>query len=155
MPEDLQLSQIGSSQLPPPFRGLHSPGVRKQRQIIFACYFWKSSIQESVVPSPWAITLCLLLLFYIYTVRERERASNFNIWVTPTLFMHAGLFCRVHDPPNSDKDHRIFRASMRSFRLHLHIGDLGIYIPPSKGFCRIRTDLDSGETLGAGAKPSM
>ena len=29
MPEDLKLSQIGSSQLPPPFRGLHSPRVRK------------------------------------------------------------------------------------------------------------------------------
>ena len=29
MPEDLELSKIGSSQLPPPFRGLHSPGVRK------------------------------------------------------------------------------------------------------------------------------
>ena len=39
MPEDLKLSQIGSSQLPPPFRGLHSPGVRKHCQIIFACYF--------------------------------------------------------------------------------------------------------------------
>ena len=44
MPEDLKLSQIGSSQLPPPFRGLHSPGVRKYCQIIFACYFQKSSI---------------------------------------------------------------------------------------------------------------
>ena len=44
MPEDLKLSQIGSSQLPPPFRGLHSPGVRKHCQIIFACYFGKSSI---------------------------------------------------------------------------------------------------------------
>ena len=29
MPEHLKLSQIGSSQLPPPFRVLHSPGVRK------------------------------------------------------------------------------------------------------------------------------
>ena len=29
MPEDLKLSQISSSQQPPPFRGLHSPGVRK------------------------------------------------------------------------------------------------------------------------------
>ena len=29
MPEDLKQSQIGSSSLPPPFRGLHSPGVRK------------------------------------------------------------------------------------------------------------------------------
>ena len=44
MPEDLKLLQIGSSQLPPPFRGLHSPGVRKHCQIIFACYFRKSSI---------------------------------------------------------------------------------------------------------------
>ena len=44
MPEDLKLSQIGSSQLPTPFRGLHSPGVRKHCQIIFACYFRKSSI---------------------------------------------------------------------------------------------------------------
>ena len=34
MPEDLKLSQIGSSQLPPPFRGPHSPGVRKHCQII-------------------------------------------------------------------------------------------------------------------------
>ena len=44
MPEDLKLSQIGSFQLPPPFRGLHSPGVRKHCQITFACYFRKSSI---------------------------------------------------------------------------------------------------------------
>ena len=29
MPADLKLPQIGSSQLPTPFRGLHSPGVRK------------------------------------------------------------------------------------------------------------------------------
>ena len=36
MPEDLKLWQIGSSQLPPPFRGLHSPGLRKHCQIIFA-----------------------------------------------------------------------------------------------------------------------
>ena len=44
MPEDLKVSQIGSSQLPTPFRGLHSPGVRKHCQIIFAYYFRKSSI---------------------------------------------------------------------------------------------------------------
>ena len=29
MPEDLKLTQIGSSPLHPPFRGLHFPGVRK------------------------------------------------------------------------------------------------------------------------------
>ena len=44
MPKDLKLSQIGSSQLPPPFRGLHSPGVKKHCKIIFSCYFRKSSI---------------------------------------------------------------------------------------------------------------
>ena len=46
MPEDLKLSQVGSSQLPPPFRGLHFPGVRKHCQIIFACYFRKLSISS-------------------------------------------------------------------------------------------------------------
>ena len=51
MPEDLKLSQIGSSQLPPPFRGLHSPGVRKHCQIIFACYFRKSSITTTTIPT--------------------------------------------------------------------------------------------------------
>ena len=45
--EDLKLLQIGSSQLPPPFRGLHSPGVRKHCQIIFACYFRKLSVSDS------------------------------------------------------------------------------------------------------------
>ena len=49
MPEDLTLSQIGSSLLPPPFRGLHSPGVRKHCQIIFAFYFRKSSIVTTVI----------------------------------------------------------------------------------------------------------
>ena len=44
MPEDLKLSQIGSSQLPLRFRGLDSPGVRKHCQSIFACYFRKSFI---------------------------------------------------------------------------------------------------------------
>ena len=45
MPEDLKLSQISSSQLLPPFRGLHSPGVRKHCQIMSACYFLKSCIR--------------------------------------------------------------------------------------------------------------
>ena len=49
MPEDLKLPEIGSSQLPLAFRGLHSPGVRKHCQIIFACYFRKSSIVLSLL----------------------------------------------------------------------------------------------------------
>ena len=39
MPEDLKLSQTGSSLLLTPFRGLHSPRIRKYCQIIFACFF--------------------------------------------------------------------------------------------------------------------
>ena len=57
MPEDLKLSQIGSSQPPPPFRGLHSPGVRKYCQITFACYFRKSSIHTYIIK---LANLCLL-----------------------------------------------------------------------------------------------
>ena len=45
MPEDLKLSQISSSPLPPPFKGLHSPGVRKHCEINFACNFRESSIR--------------------------------------------------------------------------------------------------------------
>ena len=52
MPEDLKLSQIGSSQLPPPFRGFQSPRVRKHCQIIFACYFQKSSIRNQRCTEP-------------------------------------------------------------------------------------------------------
>ena len=52
MPEDLKLSQIGSSLLLTPFRGLHSPRVRKYCQIIFACYFWKLS--DAGFPPPCA-----------------------------------------------------------------------------------------------------
>ena len=58
MPEDLKLSQIGSSQLPPPLRGLHSPGVRKHCQIIFACYFRKWSIVPRVESSHLPSVLC-------------------------------------------------------------------------------------------------
>ena len=53
MPEDLKLSQIGSSRLLPPFRGLPSPGVRKHCQIIFACYFQKSSIMAEKKTEEW------------------------------------------------------------------------------------------------------
>ena len=51
MPEDLKVSQIGSSPLPPPFRGLQSPGDRKHCQIIFACYFRKSSNRTYMPPT--------------------------------------------------------------------------------------------------------
>jgi len=48
-------------QAPPPFRGLHSPGVRQHCQIIFACLLRKSSIQTRIaVISSFATTLQIL-----------------------------------------------------------------------------------------------
>ena len=58
MPEDLKLSQIGAFRLPPPFRGLHSPGVRKHCQIIFVCYFRKSSIAWAWPHQAWPWVQC-------------------------------------------------------------------------------------------------
>ena len=102
MPEDLKLSQIGSSPLPPPFRGLHSPGVRKHCQLIFACYFRKSSIINTRLDSDgkcsWVTTLRLLLhetgfgyvwltqrvgdeLHFIRIFRHRLTDINFQDWV--------------------------------------------------------------------------
>ena len=46
MPQDLKLSQISSSLLLPPFRGLHSPGVRKHCPIIFTCYFREATVSK-------------------------------------------------------------------------------------------------------------
>ena len=75
MPEDLKLSQIGSSQLPPPFRGLHSPGVRKHCQIVFACYFRKSSI--------------------IYLSGKSERSDSFFLLQNLTQWPGASLLLRL------------------------------------------------------------
>ena len=71
MPEDLKLSQNGSSQLPPPFRGLHSPGVKnKQNKKLsnYLCLLFPEIVYlrlaaetpESIelgpvdLPAPWA-----------------------------------------------------------------------------------------------------
>ena len=58
MPEVLKVSQIGFSPLLPPFRGLDSPGVRKHSQIIFACYFRKSSILRQAQQGAVTCTTC-------------------------------------------------------------------------------------------------
>ena len=42
--------------------------------------------------------------------RGRGRMSNFNILKTLTLLVHAGLFGRLHNPPISDTDFRIFNV---------------------------------------------
>ena len=87
MPEDLKVSQIGSSPLPPPFRGLHSPGVRKHCQIIFACYFRKSSI--------WCLAPSQPLHLYEagghkgwYLSDKRLNASTFPFALTTQFRLH-------------------------------------------------------------------
>ena len=62
MPEDLKLSQISSSPLLPPFRGLHSPGVWKHCQISFTCYFLTLSISAVYLHSNYKYTRPKLLL---------------------------------------------------------------------------------------------
>ena len=47
MPEDLKLSQIDSSQQPPPFRELYSPGVRNTVKLFLPVIFRKSSIERA------------------------------------------------------------------------------------------------------------
>ena len=78
-PEDLKLSQTGSSQLPPPFRGLHSPGVRKHCEIIFACYFRKSSIRKhggaGIFEGLIYVMIFRSYLPYKTTPRLRQRAG--------------------------------------------------------------------------------
>ena len=69
------MSQIGSSPLPPPFRGLHSPGVRKHCHIIFACYFRKSCIERpaGVLDDGWGWSLT--------AARGRQRKFD-DVWFT-------------------------------------------------------------------------
>ena len=86
MPEELKLSQIGSSQLPPPFRGLHSPGVRKHCQIIFACYFRKSSI---VTPQ---LLLTGMMLTSLNKIQLHFRMKCCWLWTDE--------HCQCHHSPN-------------------------------------------------------
>ena len=77
MPEDLKLSQIGSSPLPPPFRGLHSHGVRKHCQIIFACYFRKSSVISLV-----CVCVCVCVAGEL-APRDDQHPSEPRCWCQP------------------------------------------------------------------------
>ena len=113
MPEDLKLSQIGSSPLPPPFRGLHSPGVRKHCQIIFACYLRKSSIHSRLTKNyarSWIKTghasLMLVQNRVLRSVHEASFLRTYLWWSSCTLYLLAcqmrvtvrdsGVCCCVH-----------------------------------------------------------
>ena len=49
--------------------------------------------------------LLLVLLSYNGVHLEQSEAGL-------TLLVHAGLFCRFHNPPSSDMDYRIFNVRM-------------------------------------------
>ena len=86
MPENLKVLQIGSSPLPPPFRGLHSPGVRKHCQIIFACYFRKSSI----VNKHCIHTVRFSARVY-QSLKHVSEISSLLLVLTYTAVLHIGL----------------------------------------------------------------
>ena len=123
MPEDLKLSQIGSSQPLPPFRGLHSPGVRKHCQIIFACYFRKSLF----CGSQWRIIareariffiLCPVALIGLPTPSRGLRPGNIVLVVTG-LDDHNVLRCRAdilgtNSRLGVDSHLSIYRQSLRN-----------------------------------------
>ena len=103
MPEDLNLSQIGSSQLPPAFRGLHSLGVRKRCQIIFACYFWKSSITITSSCLSRVVTVsssCLLQIGIISSslgqVEHEQFWRNWGKDFSNKKFLSSSQWCRDH-----------------------------------------------------------
>ena len=63
--------------------------------------------------------LLLLLLLLSYSVQLQHDED----W---HFLVHAGLFCCIHSPPNSDMDYRIFNVRMWSFCTRIHTGDLGL-----------------------------
>ena len=92
MPEGLKLLQIGSSQLPPPFRGLHSPRVRKHCQIIFACYFRKSSITKTIYSGPTTADKRITQLSPLNVTRKAWSRGCYWVWecrmlLTPLLLI--------------------------------------------------------------------
>jgi len=114
MSEDLKLSQIGSSLLPPPFRGLHSPGVRKHCQIIFACYFRKPSNIHWLSLSPnlhvysSLLSQCYLTAshsrirlhfgtFWFFDVRDKILHSDWNVLIVDCLGVVAFIYWAVHN----------------------------------------------------------
>ena len=71
MPEDLKLSQIGSSQLRPPFRGLHSPGVKKKPLSNYLCLLFPEivyceQILRSLFVNVYTDLLIVMLLLGVH-----------------------------------------------------------------------------------------
>ena len=83
---------------------------------------------------------CLAFCFFFFFCI----VSNFNMMKTLTPLVHAGLFCCVHSPLNSDMGYRIFNLLMWSLCMHIHTGDLSLLSHP-KDFCTVCTELDSRE----------
>ena len=83
------MSQIGSSPLSPPLRGVHSPGVRKHCQIIFGCYFRKK-IKKKWSRKSYDVFLedgkhfAKITFFYIIVTKGcwawRKRTKDCMIW---------------------------------------------------------------------------
>ena len=87
MPEDLKLSQIGSSPLPPPLRGLHSPGVRKLSnylrllflEIVYCCCWFAQGLIYG------AVNCCCEVL---KASSMDQWTAGLNCWVWNSVLFH-------------------------------------------------------------------
>ena len=102
MPEDLKLSQIGSSQLPPPFRGLHSPGVRKHSnylcllfpEIVYYLHCLKLALIISIAFLSYTIycassSFHLFASSFFFSTREMTHTGPFH---SSSLVVHEVIF---------------------------------------------------------------
>ena len=85
MLEDLKVLQIGSSPLPPLFRGPHSPGVRKHGQIISACYFRKLSIVDLSFSWCGFLFLSFFLSLFFFLSSFMDACLSLLYWSTCIL----------------------------------------------------------------------
>ena len=116
MPEDLKVSQTGSSLLPPPFRGLHSPRVRKHCQIILACYFRKSSIIM--------LTTCVSKLH-----QQRFMLKNKTITTTKPSYLqlpnnHIYICLRIHVQNHTYHSGLTVKITRHTCTYILHMGNV-------------------------------
>ena len=94
-------------------------------------------------------------LYFVFWLSSKIIISDFSysaIYVQlqhflNIFFMHSGLFCFAHNPPNPDRYYRISNVHLWSFCTCVHTDDLDFLSHP-KHFCRVCTKFGSREIWG-------